>query len=77
MSIRHPELCELIESICFHGEPLSEHDRALLIEYANADAYIEDQLDRVTRELAEEFTGNDDVWSPQRAARSVLATLDG
>lgn len=76
MSIRHSELCELVERICFAGEPVTDDERNLLAEYANADdGYVEDQLDRVTRELVEEFTDSDDVWSPQRAARGLLASI--
>ncbi len=37
----------------------------------------EDQLGGVYVELVREFTGRDDVHTPRRAARALLATIDG
>ena len=73
MSARHPDLVDLVDRLA-RGDPLGEDDQALLAEYAAAPTWLEDQLDRVTREAVEELTGSDNVWSPQRAARALLAT---
>jgi hypothetical protein len=73
MSVRHPEFCHLVERLAAGG-PIDAEDRTLLEAYATAaeGIPIEDQLDGVTRELVEEMTGRDDVWSPHRAARALL-----
>lgn len=75
MSIRHPALVDLVNRVTA-GEPLTEQDRELLDAYAAPEpGTVEDQLDGHTREAVAEFTGRDDVWSPTRAARALLATL--
>jgi hypothetical protein len=73
MSVRHPELCALVERLAT-GDRLTPSDRELLERYvAPSEAVeLEDQLDRVTREAVEGLTGDRDVWSPGRAARALL-----
>jgi hypothetical protein len=75
MSIRHPEFTELVDRL-WGGEQLTADDRELLEAYAEPDGIvIEDQLGQDTRETVEVLTGRDDVWSPERAARALLAEL--
>lgn len=71
MSVRHPEFVDLVDRIA-GGEAMTEDDHALLAEYAEGRSEIEDQLDGSTVEAVREFTGREDVWSPQRAARALL-----
>ena len=75
MSIAHPKFCALVERLAA-GDPLTSIDRELLENYAapSGGATVEDQLDRITREAVERLTGDDDVWSPRRAARALLAS---
>ena len=77
MSIHHSKFCELVEQLAA-GEPPSDDDLALLREYAEpvVGIEIEDQLGGSVRELVEELTGRGDVWSPPRAARALLASMN-
>jgi hypothetical protein len=70
MSTRHPELVELVDRLA-SGGPVTDDDRELLTGYL--DDVREDQLDGHTVETLAELTGRDDVWTPRRAARSLLA----
>jgi hypothetical protein len=73
MSIRHPELVELVYQICvdrvWGGAMISEDDLAPLVEDAEAEYVVEDRLGSETVETVNQLTGSDDVWLPQRAAR--------
>ncbi|MDP8942584.1 MAG: hypothetical protein M3N16_00440 [Actinomycetota bacterium] len=80
MSIRHPELSALIEKLAAAKERPDAADLELLEDYAAPVDGIEaeeDQLGGVYVELVREFTGRDDVHTPRRAARALLATIDG
>ena len=73
MSILYPELVDLVERL-HAGEPLAAADLELLEGYADPPANaIEDQLDGATVKLVEELTGSGDVYTPERAARALLA----
>jgi hypothetical protein len=84
MSIRHPEFCTLVETLASdasrHKRPpaLSDADRELLTAYAEPSEgiVIEDQLGHGTVEAVEALTGESNVWSPERAARALLAELN-
>jgi hypothetical protein len=75
MSIAHPTFCATVERLAAGGS-LTSSDRQLLENYAApaCEQTLEDKLDRVTREAVERLTGADDVWSPRRAARALLAS---
>ena len=59
------------------GEQPSGEDLVLLVEYAHPveGIAIDETLGREYREAVEELTGNEDVGSPGRAARALLATI--
>jgi hypothetical protein len=71
MSIRHPELVDLVDRLA-GGDPLSDAEREWLGGYL--DDVRDDQLDRPTVEALEQLTGNPEVGTPRLAARALLAT---
>lgn len=73
MSIRHPEFCDLVDRLADRRYSMTVEDRGLLRDYVESEPGIEDQLDGLTVETVTEITGREDVWSPQRAARALLA----
>jgi hypothetical protein len=70
MSIRHPELVELVDRLA-GGGPVTDADRELLTSYLGD--VREDQLDGHTVGTLAELTGRDDVYTPRLAARALLA----
>lgn len=75
MSVAHPEFCALVERLAA-GDPLTTSNHEVLESYAAPPIgpRIEDQLHRITREAVERLTGDDNAWSPSRAARALLAS---